>query len=236
MPVRPSLAPAASCHLGPVLGTRPARGPTAIPAASRKSTARGIGCIESLPFSVRRRTASSGFGLAREDRRRRGRLCGNPAVGALSSGVCQSRLISSAQRFSSGTVWKTSFRLTVIGIARTRPTRPQRKPQKRQAIRTVVPFRSSERPMTYGVTTYPSTPDDRQVHRRHDQGVADRPVLAQRDQGRQAPRRASGRRTGRSSSAPRTAPARTANWTFNSPERQRDDDPQPRLISVRATR
>jgi hypothetical protein len=71
----------------------------------------------------------------------------------LAAGVCQSRLISSAQRFSSGTVWKISFMLTVIGIARTSPTRPQRNPQKRQAISTVVPFMSSDRPMMYGVTT-----------------------------------------------------------------------------------
>ncbi len=68
-------------------------------------------------------------------------------------GVCQSRLISSAHRCSSGTFWKTSFSDTVIGMARTRPTRPHRKPQNRQAISTVVPFMSSDRPMMYGVTT-----------------------------------------------------------------------------------
>ena len=41
-------------------------------------------------------------------------------------GDCQSTLINSAQRFNSGTVWKTSFILTVIGIASISPTSPHK--------------------------------------------------------------------------------------------------------------
>src|SRR4051794_34699117 len=63
---------------------------------------------------------------------------------SVKEGVCHWQLISSAQRLSSGTDWKTSFNVTVIGIASTRPTSPHRKPQNRQAISTVVPLRSSD--------------------------------------------------------------------------------------------
>ena len=54
------------------------------------------------------------------------------------AGVFQSMLISSAHRFNAGTCWKTSFMLTVIGIARIRPIRPHRYPPKRPAIRTML--------------------------------------------------------------------------------------------------